>query len=896
LFAALLGGGAVGCLDGAVAALMAPDVRPRGLALPLAGFGAGALAGAALVVLLGLLAALLSGLGSLRSPGQGTRAAAVVLAAPVVIYDALAMFGGSRAARIPGRLFISAALALVGLTAIWVLAGWIGRLGDRVRRGERPRRDTVLAAAGLLVVAVGIYLANRLVLPELYPWFHDTLALALLVTGVLAARLALILPGTRPGRGPILVMLGAALAGTVGGLLLVGRSHSLMFVAHQRSQLVGHAVRASPVRPPRRASAAVTKRGPQAALPQGPQLRDADVLLITVDALRADHVGAYGYPRPVTPNIDRLAARGVRFERAYAQAPHTSFSTTSMLTGRYYPTLTRLQAAGDATSSAEDVLPFHLRRYGWKTAAFYPPAVFYVEADKLRAFEANHFQFEYVKVEYMDAHARLSQIAQYFEEEKPSRVFMWVHFFEPHEPYERWEGHDFGQRDIDRYDSEIAYTDGAVGRLLAYFEKNRPRTIVILTADHGEAFDEHKARYHGSSLYDEQIRVPLIIAAPGLAAQAVPGPVEMVDIAPTVLGLLDIPIPVRMRGTDLGPWLRSPPPPSERLGHAFAEFEDTRMVASQKDKLICETKKGFCEYYDLGADPGERHNRMEENPARVNVLRAELEAWLAEQTRFALPPRKSSGPIALERAQLGDPTVVEEVAALLSPSQPNPVRAEAARLLATALPARAETASPLREAMNDGEKEVRGWAAVALARLRDPAPLQQLRELVAATGPLRLPAAMVLAEQGDSAAVVPLGEELQLCKEAAVCRPIVQALGRLRDRRATGPLLIHLVAVMDRNETAAALGEIGDPAAVPALVERLNTDEYVTVRAAAAEALGKLGAAGGDAARAALQAVLLREREPIVLHAAQAALERLGASPDRARDSRNSRPRPVRAP
>ena len=395
-----------------------------------------------------------------------------------------------------------------------------------------------------------------------------------------------------------------------------------------------------------------------------------------------------------------------------------------MLTGRYYPTLTRLDPG-----SSEDALAFQLRRYGWKTAAFYPPAVFIVEADKLRTFEASHFDFEYVKIEFMDAHARLSQIAEFFEREKPRRVFLWIHFFEPHEPYERWPDHDFGPSDIDRYDSEIAYTDAAVGRLLNYFEKQRPGAIVILTADHGEAFDEHNnVHYHGSSLYDEQLRVPLIIAVPGSPAHVVAGPVELVDIAPTVLGLLDIPIPVRMRGTDLGPWLRSPPAPLGRLGKAFAEFEDTRMVAGLEDKLICDIKKGFCEYYDLRADPGEQRNLVDQNPARVALLRAELEGWLADQTRFALsPPGSDRGPFALERARLGDPTVVEEVAALLEQEQQPGVQEEAARLLATTLPVRPQTRAQLQRSLSSSERGVREWATLALARMGDTVRARRAR-------------------------------------------------------------------------------------------------------------------------------------------------------------------------
>ena len=530
-------------------------------------------------------------------------------------------------------------------------------------------------------------------------------------------------------------------------------------------------------------------------------------------------------------------------------------------------------------------MPFQLRRYGWKTAAFYPEAVFYVEADKLREFESSQFEFEYLKIEYMDAHARLAQIAEFFAQESPKKVFLWIHFFEPHEPYENWAGHDFGPRDIDRYDSEIAYTDAAIGRLVAYFDRQRPGTIFILTADHGEAFGEHNARYHGSSLYDEQIRVPLIITVPGSPAQVVRGPVELVDVAPTILGLLDIPIPIRMRGTDLGPWLGAASAPPDRLGHAFAELEDTRMVAAPADKLICETKQGFCEYYDLGADPGERENAVDKNPARVAVLRGELEAWFEEQSRFALSSRRDGqGPVALERARLGDPAVVDQVTVLLGADNPPDVREEAAQLLATTLPARAESAPRLKASLSAAEPGVRGWAAVALGRLGEPSAREPLIAIASAgsPSPLRLQAALVLARSGHPAAVPALSEELQRCKELAVCRPIVQALGKLGDRRATPVLIGHLGVVAGRRETVLALADVADPAAVPALVERLAADEYVTVRVAAAEALGRIALAHPASApgvRRSLQTALSREPESVVRSAAKDALDKLSPGP-----------------
>jgi arylsulfatase A-like enzyme len=678
--------------------------------------------------------------------------------------------------------------------------------------------------------------------------------------------------------GAVAAAAAVALAAGGGGLAVVRASHTLLFLAHQRSQLLATGLQLVPLPPPRRRLAAHPTPGPAGPpLPEGPRRPNADVVIITVDALRADHVGAYGYPRPTTPNIDALAARGVRFNRAYAQAPHTSFSMTTLLTGKYYPTLARM-----GPSDGQDTLPVYLRRYAWKTAAFYPEAVFFVQADKLKAYKDGKFQFEYVKEETLDAHAQISKIAEFFAVEKPARVFLWVHFFDPHEPYERHPAHDFGEQDRDRYDSEIAYTDAAIGRLLSYLAKNRPGAIVILTADHGEEFDEHGGRYHGTSVHDEQVRVPLIIAVPGIAPHVVEGPAQLVDLAPTILTLLDIPLPVRMRGRDLGPWLTTPPAPDDRIGYAFAEVDEQRMVASAHDKLICDVARGFCAYHDLVADPGERKNLAEARPERVAELRAALDGWIASHNALDVgggaAPASEDEPLpeAIERARLGDVRAAPALAALLAGggAAAVPVRREAARLLATALPPVKETASAITRGRADPDAEVRGWAAVAAARLGEPAARQELHDLLAAAGTvpgLRAHAALVLAATGDGAAVPPLVAVLADCTDVALCRQAIAALGTLGDRRATQPLLQHLDPVMTRKDVVAALGALADPAAVAPLAERLAQDEYVPVRAEAAAALGRIG---GPQARGALTAARKSEHEPVVKAAIERALGR----------------------
>jgi arylsulfatase A-like enzyme len=813
----------------------------------------------------------------LLGPERGRVAVCLVLGGPLVVYDAFALFQGGKAAKVPGHVAISVLLAAGGLVAVAVLA----RLFVRVAAGRRA-----LAALALVAAAAGCHAADRLLLPRLYPWFHTTLSLLFLVTLVGAVRLALGPPGRR---SPLLPAVGSLVAAAAAAALFafslkgLVQSQFVRYAAHERTRLTALVLARLPLPRARPFVSGTDHRGPQAyeePLPEGPHRPNADIVLITIDALRSDHVGAYGYPRATTPHIDALARRGVRFVRTYSQAPHTSFSVASMLTGKYYPTIARL-SPGDPHDPVAEVL----RRYGWKTAAFYPPAVFFVDAHKLKAYEETNFSFEYVKFEFLDAFKRLGQIESFFATEKPGKTFLWLHLFEPHEPYDERPGFDFGKRDIDRYDSEIAYADAAVGKLLAYIRAYRPGAVVILTADHGEEFDEHNGRYHGSTLFEEQIRVPLIIAVPGVPPHVVEGPVELIDLTPTILGLLDIPIPARMRGTDLGPWLATPPAPNVRLPPAFAEVAEKRMVVRGTDKLICELNWGYCSFYDLLLDPREQKNLAEEQPERAAALKHLLDDWLDDHVRFEpqlvrglANPDGGEVPRAIERGRLGDLGAVGDLAALLRSSEPIPVRREAARLL-VALPPRQETRAGILAALDAGDREVRWWSAVAATRLGDPASQERLRTLVEAPDAtpgerdLRVQAALALAYRNDRSGVPVMAEALDHCEQAVLlCQLIIQKLGVLRDPRAVPALLRHLPEVQNRREMVDALGDIADPRVAPVLVERLRSDEYVTVRAQAAAALAKVG---GPAATAGLQWSVRHEREPSVLAAARTALAAL---------------------
>jgi arylsulfatase A-like enzyme/HEAT repeat protein len=903
IVAGLAGGALAGLADAAATAAAAgPGARRLWLLLLATSLGAclGALLAAGCLALARLLG---------RLPGTGRwagAAAAVVIAAPVVVFDAFALFTGAQASRLPGRHLISAVLVLVGLAGIVLVQRGFSQALAAARAGHR--RVAGLWAAGCVALALLAAVANRLLLPRLYPWFHTTLTLVFLVALVLAATTITIIARSQASaagrRRPVLLAAVCllAVAGAGASIRSLGRSHAFLHLAHQAPLTAAVLPALAPLhaRPIRREPAVLPAGASHHPQPQtpGPTRPDADVVLITIDALRADHVGAYGYKRATTPNIDALALRAVRFERAYAQAPHTSFSIASMLTGKYYPTLARL-----APQATHDPVTVPLQEAGWQTAAFFPPAIFFADGDKLQAYQRNHFHFEHVKFEYADAAARLDEVKLFFAQEQPDRAFVWVHFFEPHEPYDRQPSASFGDRDIDRYDGEIAHTDKIVGQLLDYLQRTRPGAIVIVAADHGEEFDEHGGRYHGSTLFDEQVRVPLIIAVPGLAPRVVPSPVELVDIAPTVLGLIDLPVPPRMRGTDLGPWLNTPPDPAP-LPPAFSEMRDKRMVVAGTDKLICDLNWGYCEYYDLTADPGEKVNLAEQRPGRLAQLRGILDGWLDDHVRYEpllargrANPEGGAVPRAIERGRLGDLLVLDDLLDLLPSAQPLAVRREAARLLVTVLPGRKASRPRLIAALDNPDPEIRDWIAVAAARLGVTGLGPRLRAVVApdAESPrdpeLQRHAALALAEHRDAAGLPVLAAALDSCPSVDDCRMVILALGKLGDRRATPALLAHLPEVPNRREMVEALGDIADPAALTALAERLRRDEYVPVRAASALALAKIG--GADAV-AALQRSVAEEREPSVLAAARQALAQL-TTPPAARRPAGRRPAPPRA-
>jgi arylsulfatase A-like enzyme/Flp pilus assembly protein TadD len=349
------------------------------------------------------------------------------------------------------------------------------------------------------------------------------------------------------------------------------------------------------------------------------------LVLVTIDTLRADRVGANGYSRARTPHIDGLAARGIRFERAYATAPITLPSHASLMTGRYppghasrhngirvdsaVPSLAKtLAAAGFATGAFVTAFPLD-RRFGLD-------AGFETYSDRMPRGARGRPDNE------RPGRAAVDEALVWLATNRSPdrRLFLWVHLFEPHAPYGR---PGAGRSIADRYDAEVAESDAQVGRILQALGQDAGSTLVVVASDHGEAFGEHGEISHSLFVYDTTLRVPLVVSGPGIAARAVSSPVSLVDVAPTVLPLLKV-APFDSDGIDLSrTFAGAHLAPRELYAESFAPLLDfgwspLRSIRSGGFKFIDAPR---AELYDTTRDPEETTDVSTANGPRVAELR-----------------------------------------------------------------------------------------------------------------------------------------------------------------------------------------------------------------------------------------------------------------------------------
>ncbi len=752
--------------------------------------------------------------------------------------------GGRHLATLGTRGLFAATTALLAASVAYPLAPWLRR-----KQLERP----AVVAFATVVLLVNLELANQRLLVRLYPAFHLGLGVLACLLGPLAlsglasskrrdsskaSRVVRVLPW-------IVILSGAALAPL--GAKALSTFDNLRWLLVESAPLLGQGVRlaaklAPP--PPIRSSclsptAGVDCAGPTNQTGRAFSLVGRDLLLITIDAVRADHLGAYGYARPTTPNIDALAKSGVRFEHAYAATAHTSYSVTSLMTGKYLRPLL-LQGAG----LDSDTWAMLLQRYSIRTAAFYPPAVFFIDPTRFEAFQKSHLGFEYRKVEFLEGPARAAQVRSYVDRQPlEQRLFVWVHLFSPHEPYEKHEGFDFGDRDVDRYDSELAYSDDTVGHIVADFRRVRPQSVVIVSSDHGEEFGDHGGRYHGTTVYEEQLRVPLVVNAPELfQPRTVVEPVQTIDLLPTVLAALDVPKPPRIRGRDLGALLVGNQ--TDGLGLALAETEEQLLLAEGPFRLVCSRQLGACKLFNLDIDPTQQKDVSADFAERWASLRRKERELAASHGQFEAAGLRAEGrgwPQAILRGVAGDGDAADEIAALLDDAD-GAIRRKAAELLFELR--RPSTRDPLLLALaRDEDPTVKAWSALALTRLGHGAPL--VVDLLASPDrQWKRLAALALAESGDKRGGNLLVEWWRDEKARGYqrSRELLAALGRIRWRDAVVPLCKSLGDVRLRPAIATALADIGDEAARGPLVHAFAEERYQSARIALAEALSRMKA------------------------------------------------------
>jgi choline-sulfatase len=365
-------------------------------------------------------------------------------------------------------------------------------------------------------------------------------------------------------------------------------------------------------------------------------IRPVDTLvLITVDTLRADRVGAYGWARARTPAIDALAARGVRFTHAYATAPITLPSHASLLTGSYPPGHGS-RHNGVAVRADIPTLAERLREQGWSTGAFvgaYPldrrfglARGFQEYGDRMpRTDDGRPLNERAGRVVVDEALAWLGRAG-------PERVFVWVHLFEPHAPYVPDSARGPGGASLPaevRYDDEVAAADAQVARLLAGLGARAATAAIALAGDHGEAFGEHGEVSHSVFLYDTTLRVPLVVAAPGVLPSVVDAAVSLVDVAPTLLGLAGAPA-LHVDGVSLLPVLQGGAAPSRELyAETYAPLMDfgwspLRCVRLGRLKYIEAPRP---ELFDIEADPGENQNQVAARQADAARLADRLRVY-----------------------------------------------------------------------------------------------------------------------------------------------------------------------------------------------------------------------------------------------------------------------------
>jgi len=399
--------------------------------------------------------------------------------------------------------------------------------------------------------------------------------------------------------------------------------------------------------------------------------RRANVLLYVIDTLRADHLGCYGYAKSTSPHIDALARDAAVFQTALAQASWTRPAMASLFTG-VDPPVHGAMTLRQGFRPEVPTLTESLAAAGYETAAFVTNVNVAGRWGFGRGFDVYEYLPEdetsetlHVRSDVLTARAR-----EWLDRADPSRpFFLYVHATDPHSPYAPpddlariWANGRCGgaaKRLLERvkpqpsrltpdelrqliacYDAEIVFNDRSFGALVADLARRRrlDDTIVVVTADHGEEFLDHRGLEHGRTLYDELLRIPLVMRFPdaGLRARRVEAVARQIDVMPTLLAYLGLPLPAEVRGRSLLGAIAGDRPEASVEAYAYTQLggRSRQSITVDRWKVIESERNSVpLQIFDLGRDPAERVNRAPERPWLAEYAREAFAMWLAELPR-----------------------------------------------------------------------------------------------------------------------------------------------------------------------------------------------------------------------------------------------------------------------
>lgn len=398
------------------------------------------------------------------------------------------------------------------------------------------------------------------------------------------------------------------------------------------------------------------------SLPGFGGFQDYNLLLVTIDTLRADHLPAYGYTKIHTPNLDRLANESFVFEDVIAQVPMTLPSHASILTGLLPPAHGVHDNAGFILDSKVNTLAETLKTRNYKTAAFISAFILDSQFGLDQGFDFYSDNFSLIKANVDSTHVSRRadetelEVEPWLRKNFDQKFFLWVHYYDPHDPYNPPEPYKTEYVSAP-YDGEIAYTDHVFGKLYDLLDELqlKEKTIVVMTGDHGEGLGDHKEQTHSIFIYNATQHVPLMIRLPKIKPKRIKGIVSHVDLVPTVLEWLGIQPGQNIQGKSLIPLIEGKDH-SSRAAYSESIFPELHYGFSPLKRITTDQYEFIDaprpELYDRINDPTELKNLIKEKPEIADTMRERLNEIL------------KSSQITAKQTQTMDPETEEKLRAM----------------------------------------------------------------------------------------------------------------------------------------------------------------------------------------------------------------------------------------